>query len=96
MPRYSIVRNVPGATQEDIDASSMRAIWCLAEYPKVKWIRSYWDPEAEQIRCIYDAPNEQMIRDHSANARIPCDDVREVAEFGPETYLAPREASVLQ
>ncbi len=95
MPRYSIVRNVPGLTQEELDAASMRAIWCLSDFPEMRWVRSYWDQESEQLLCVYDSPNVQMIQDHSSSARIPCDDVHEVWEFGPDTYLTPAEVGAV-
>ena len=82
-----ILRKVPGATDEDIDAAALRAIWCLPEFPSLRWVRSYWDREGEELRCIYDGPDAQLIREHAATAHIPCDAVHPVSEFGPELYL---------
>jgi hypothetical protein len=92
MPRYVIRRDIPDATQEVVDAASMRAIWCLRDFPEVRWVRSYWDQSADRILCIYDAPNEEMLRQHSESSRLPCDEVLEVTQFGPETYLAETES----
>lgn len=89
MPRYRILRNVPGAMQEDIDAAAMRAIWCLAEFPGLRWLRSYWDRETEALLCIYEAPNADLIWEHAQSSRIPCDEVREVLELNPGDYLHP-------
>jgi hypothetical protein len=88
MPTYSIIRSVPGATAEDIDSASMRAIWCLPEFPGMQWVQSYWDRDAEVINCIYVAPNEEMIRQHAVNSRIPCDEVTPVVAFGPDNFLS--------
>ena len=96
MPRYLVLRKVPGATDEDIDAAALRAIWCLPEFPSLRWVRSYWDRELEELRCIYDGPDPQLIREHAANSQIPCDEVRAVTEFGPELYLGGGESVAVE
>ena len=88
MPRFAIRRELPGATEAEVDAAALRAIACIAEMNnRVTWVRSYWDQRAESILCVYDAPNEQLIREHADIALIPCDEVREVSEIGPTDYL---------
>jgi hypothetical protein len=87
MPRFTIRRVVPDATREDVDAAAFRAIACATEYDGLKWIRSYWDETGHELLCLYEAANADQIREHSRRARIPCDEVREVVEVGPEEYL---------
>lgn len=87
MPTYRILRKVGKMTRDEVDAAALRTIWCLSDYPALKWITSYWDRRAGEIVCLYEAPAEQLLRDHSESSRIPCDDVQEVDAFGPETYL---------
>jgi Nickel responsive protein SCO4226-like len=88
MPKFTIRRDLPAATDIEIDAAALRAIACVAEMKgRVKWIRSYWDRDAEHVLCVYEAANEAEIREHARIARIPCDEVREVSEFGPDEYV---------
>jgi hypothetical protein len=91
-----IRRDVPGASQEDIDAASFRAITCAFYFPGMKWHRSFWDQGAGLLYCVYEARDPQELFAHAQRARIPCDEVREVDTFGPETYIgeaATREVS---
>ncbi len=49
----------------------------------LRWIRSYVLAETDGsvgTVCIYQASNEQAIRDHSSRADLPLDDVIEVAD----------------
>jgi hypothetical protein len=87
MPLYTIRRMVPGAQQDDVDAASLRAIFCAYEYSGLKWIRSFWDQAKQELLCVYEATSPDQIREHSNRARLPCDEVTEVVEFGPEQYI---------
>lgn len=87
MPVFTIRRDVPGLTREDVDAASFRAISCAMEYPEMRWRESYWDAAAGMITCVYEARSSADIFEHARRARIPCDDVREVLPFGPGDYV---------
>lgn len=87
MPLFSIRRDVPGATQEDLDASAYRALVCANAYKGMRWIRSYWDRENGQILCLYEARSREDLIQHSERSRIPCDEVREIMEILPGDYL---------
>ena len=93
MPLFTILRRVPGATRDDIDAASLRALICATEFPGLRWVRSYWDSDGETILCLYEGKDAEQIAEHSRRSRIPCDEVREIVEFGPDDYVAPVEES---
>ncbi|HXG35895.1 MAG TPA: DUF4242 domain-containing protein [Dehalococcoidia bacterium] len=86
MPLYLVRRELPGATREDIDAASFRAIACAFTFEGLRWISSYWDADAGRIHCVYEAQSPQQIEDHSRRARIPCDEIRPVDQVLPEQY----------
>ncbi len=86
MPLFLIRRDVPGATQEDIDAAAYRAIACAFNYEGIKWHTSYWDKEAGRLHCVYEGQSREQIEDHSRRARIPCDEVRQVTQLMPEVW----------
>lgn len=90
MPLYLVRRAVPGASAADIDAAGYRAVACTFVYEGLRWRSSYWDRAAGELTCIYEAESVEQIREHSRQARIPCDDVTLVEEVNPEEYGAPR------
>ena len=86
MALFTIERKLPGATSEDVDAAGFRAVACAFNYPGLRWLSSYWDPEGERILCIYEAESAEQIEHHSMRARIPCDRVSLVYHIDPERF----------
>ena len=86
MPLFLIRRDVPGITQEEVDAASYRAITCAFYYAGLRWLSSYWDQDGGTIHCVYEAQSADDVFEHAQVARIPCNDVRQVQPFGPESY----------
>lgn len=44
--------------------------------PQIQWVHSY--VTADQIMCVYRAPNEQLIRDHAQQGGFPADKISEI------------------
>ena len=86
MPLFSIERELPGATSDDVDAAGSRAAACAFNYPGLKWISSYWDRSGGRILCIYEAESAEQIEHHSMRARIPCDKITPVEHVDPTRY----------
>lgn len=80
MPQYLIERNIPGAGQlsaEDLKAISQKSCGVLQNLgPQIQWVHSY--VTADQIHCIYRAPNEEMVREHARQGEFPADRVSEI------------------
>jgi hypothetical protein len=87
MPLFKIRRSLPGAVREDVDAAAYRALACAFNFEGMRWVTSYWDREGEEFHCIYEAQDAAQLAAHARRARIPCDDVCEVIEIGPELYV---------
>lgn len=87
MPLYRIRRDIGEISQQDLDAASFRAIVCAPQFPGLKWVRSYWDHAGGRLDCIYEAVNAEQLQEHARVSRIPCDEVHEVTEMLPDTYL---------
>lgn len=87
MPLYTIRRELPDTTPEDIDAAAARAVMCAYEFEGLRWLRSYWDAERQAMLCVYEAAGPDQVRDHARRARIPCDEIREVEEVLPGPYI---------
>ena len=80
MPQYLIERNIPGAgnlTPADLKAISQKSCSVLNTMgPQIQWIQSY--VTADQIHCVYRAPNEEMVREHARQGGFPADRVLEI------------------
>lgn len=88
MPLFSIRRDMTGMDEEQLEAASMRAAFCTYLFDeRLHWIRSYFDAERHELRCIYEAASADDIREHARLAQVPCDEVTEVRELLAEPYL---------
>ena len=80
MPQYLIERNIPGAgrlTASELQAISQKSCGVLNGMgPQIQWVHSY--VTADQIVCVYRAPNEQMLREHARQGGFPADKISEI------------------
>lgn len=93
MPTYFIRRDVTGLDDDDVEAAGFRAAVCAYEYTGLRWIRSYWDREAQELHCYYEAESEAQVRDHSERSRIAVSEVREVSDIDPSDFAPPAPPS---
>ncbi len=77
MPQYLIERNIPGAgklTASELQGISQKSCGVLNQMgPQIQWVHSY--VTADQIYCVYRAPNEAMVREHAKLGGFPADRV---------------------
>lgn len=78
--QYVIERNIPGAGQlsaeqlKDISGKSCDALNTLG--PEIQWVHSYVTDE--KVYCVYEAPDEDMIRKHAELGGFPVDRISPV------------------
>lgn len=81
MPKYVIEREIPGAgklSPEQLKGISQTSCGVLSKMgPEIQWVQSY--VTTDKIYCIYNAPNEEMIREHAKQGGFPANSVSEVA-----------------
>jgi len=81
MPKYVIEREIPGAgklSAEQLKAISQTSCSVLnAMGPDIQWNHSY--VTGDKIYCIYDAKNEEMVREHAMKGGFPANAVNEVS-----------------
>ena len=81
MPKYVIERAIPGvggSSNEELQAISEKSCGVLRDMgPDVQWITSY--VTADKIYCLYQATDEQLVRDHAVRGGFPADSVAAVA-----------------
>ena len=88
MPKYVIERELPGAgalTPEQLKAVSQTSCGVLNTLgSQIQWVHSY--VTADKIYCVYNAPNEGMVREHARQGGFPANSVaRVVAIIDPTT-----------
>jgi hypothetical protein len=88
MKMYLIERAIPDAgkfTPEDLKAISQTSCGVLDGMgPRIKWIHSY--VTGNHIHCIYEAENEDLIREHGTKGGFPVTNIMEIsAVISPAT-----------
>jgi hypothetical protein len=91
MPKYVIEREVPGAgsmSQEQLHAISQTSCGVLRKMgPEIQWVHSYVTDN--KIYCIYNAANEELVREHAKQGGFPANSVAQVrAIIDPTTAEA--------
>jgi hypothetical protein len=81
MPKYVIEREIPGAgnmTAEQLKAISQTSCGVLSKMgPQIQWVHSY--VTTDKIYCVYNAPNEEMVREHARQGGFPANSVSKVS-----------------
>ena len=91
MPKYVIERAIPGigaAKAAELQAISQKSCGVLQELgPDVQWVHSY--VTGDKIYCVYNAANEQLVREHARRGGFPANSVsRVLAVIDPTTAEA--------
>jgi hypothetical protein len=80
MPKFVIERAIPGvgATKPaELQAISQKSCSVLQELgPDVQWVHSY--VTGDKIYCIYNAANEDLVREHARRGGFPANSVSRV------------------
>ena len=83
MPKYVIEREIPGAgklTAEQLKGVSQTSCGVLNKMgAQIQWVHSY--VTADKIYCIYNAPNEEMVREHAMQGGFPANSVSKVSSI---------------
>lgn len=81
MPKYVIEREIPGAgdlSSEQLKGVSQTSCGILNKMgPEIQWVQSY--VTSNKIYCVYNAPNEEMIREHARQGGFPANVVSQVS-----------------
>lgn len=80
MPKFVIERQIPGAgqlTASDLKSISQKSCGVLNSLgSQIQWIHSYVTDD--RIYCVYQAPNEEMVRKHAELGGFPANRVDRV------------------
>src|SRR5580692_11722653 len=80
MPKFVIEREIPdagGLTAEQLKAVSQTSCGVLRKLgPEIQWVHSYVTDN--KIYCIYNAANEELVREHAKQGGFPANVVARV------------------
>jgi Protein of unknown function (DUF4242) len=99
MPKFIIEREIPGAGQlspaelQAISAKSCGVIHDLNTAGRdVQWVQSF--VTGDKIYCVYNAPDEDAVREHARRGGFPANSVARVAQvIDPTTAEQPAVVS---
>jgi hypothetical protein len=88
MPEYVIERDIPGAgnlSDKELQEISKKSVGVLNDMgPEIKWLHSY--VTGDKVYCVYQAPNEESIREHGRRGGFPVNRVSAVRRtIDPDT-----------
>jgi hypothetical protein len=79
--RFLIEREIPGAAQmsaEQLREAAQKSNRVLRDLgPEIQWVQSY--VAGDKLYCIYNAPNETLIRTHAERSGFPANRITPVA-----------------
>jgi len=80
MPKFVIERAIPGVgklSPAELKAISQKSCSVLTSMgPQIQWVQSY--VTGDKIYCVYNAPNEEMVRRHAKEGGFPATSVARV------------------
>ena len=80
MPKYVIEREIPGAgklSAAELKAISQKSCGVLQKLgPQIQWVHSYVTDD--KLYCVYNAPNEEMVREHATQGGFPANRISQV------------------
>jgi Nickel responsive protein SCO4226-like len=80
MPLYVIERDIPGAgnlSDAELQAVAKKSVGVLKEMgPEIEWLHSY--VTGDKIYCVYQAPDEETVREHTRRGGFPANRVSAV------------------
>jgi hypothetical protein len=83
MPKFVIERELPGAgslSQEQLQAVAQKSCGVLRNLgPEIQWVHSY--VTADKIYCVYNAPSEELVREHALQGGFPANRVSQVLKI---------------
>ncbi len=90
MQQYVIEREIAGAgdlSQDDLKGISQKSCGILKDMGTgIEWVHSY--VTGDKVYCIYNADNEDLIKDHANTGGFPANSISEV-----KNVISPKTAA---
>lgn len=75
MPRYIIERSLPKLSSEELQEIGKKVVKVAEEMPGVTWIKSSISESEGKVYCEFEAPNPEVLREHSKQVGLPVDKI---------------------
>ena len=89
MAVYMVERDLPGVTLEQLAAAQKRAIQVgmdlTAQGRAVRYIRSMFVPGEHKCMCLFEAPNQEHVREANERAEIPFTRIVPAEDLTPQS-----------
>jgi hypothetical protein len=83
MKKFVIEREIPGAgswSPEKLKEISQVSCGVLSKMgSEIQWVHSY--VTGDKIYCVYNAPNEEMVREHASKSGFPANVISTVSSI---------------
>ena len=87
MPTYMVDRNLPGITMEQLAGAQKSAIETCQQFTNegksIRYIRSTYVPGDSNCRCLFEAPNAELVDEVNKAANIPFGRIVEAMDLTP-------------
>ena len=87
MPTYMVDCNLPGITMEQLAGAQKSAIETCQKFTNegksIRYIRSTYVPGDSNCRCLFEAPNAELVEEVNKVANIPFDRIVEAMDLTP-------------
>ena len=84
MPRYIIERNF--AEKLEVDDDAKQHIKEINDEEGVEWIFSFLSADKRKTYCLYEAPDEESLRQAAKRLNIPADVITPVDRIEPGIF----------
>lgn len=78
MPRYVVERTLPKLSSEQLQAIGKQVVEVAEQMPGVIWIKSSISESEGKSYCEFEAPNPEVLLEHSKKVGLPVDKISAV------------------
>ena len=87
MPVYMVERQLPGITMDQLGGAQQAAISTSQQFTNqgkpVRYIRSTFVPGEEHCMCLFEAPNQNLVKEVNEAAKLPFTRIVEALDLTP-------------
>jgi hypothetical protein len=87
MPVYMVERELPGITMDQLGGAQQAAISTSQQFTNqgkpVRYIRSTFVPGAAHCMCLFEAPNQALVKEVNEAAKLPFTRIVEALDLTP-------------
>jgi hypothetical protein len=78
MSRYVVERTLPKLSSEELQAIGKQVVEVAEQMPGVTWIKSSISESEGKSYCEFEAPNPEVLIEHSKKVGLPVDKISAV------------------